>query len=447
MEPIKVSLVSPPSPLLESPMPPLGLLYLGTIAEETGLCVRVDDLGAVKSRMNCIETIIAWRPTLIGLSVMSHTVREVELLVNIFRKRIPGILIIVGGPHVTERPLDGFDLCDADVVVCGEGEKPFKKLLEKLLSGQISDLSIPGVFTANNKSLLMKGKQIINRTDLESIPRPARHLIDFGNYSLFDGKGQKLFTLFTSRGCPGKCVFCCKSVSGSAVRHTPIASVIQEIQSMYDDLGARAYYFHDDCFTFNKSRLIRLCESIILNLPRIEWRCQARVDQLDLEVIQKMKLAGCNRINIGIESGCDTILKKIGKGITTDQVRHVVALCSNLGIKLKGYFIIGLPGDTEETMERTLSFAQELSLECATFCLATPLPGSKLWKIAGLDRQAKMSSKFFVDLTQYTYNPLETTIVYNFTRVPNNILMDYFSKGKKIEKHLREKNNLWIWKD
>ncbi len=215
--------------------------------------------------------------------------------------------------------------------------------------------------------------------DLDALPFPARHLFDLARYPLYASNGERMVTLLSSRGCPYNCSYCFKGIVGRTYRQRSPDNVLTEIRDLIKTYGYRYFYFIDDLFTLDRRRLKTISEQIISEGLDIRWQCLARVDLISFESLKLMRKAGCREIHYGIESGNPEILASLDKGITMDQVRRAVTWTAEADILAKGYFMLGLPGDTEETMRQTISFANELPLDEAMFSLTTPFPGTRLW--------------------------------------------------------------------
>ena len=189
-----------------------------------------------------------------------------------------------------------------------------------------------------------------------------------------------MITMLTSRGCPYNCSFCFKGIVGRTYRQRTPENIVAEIRQLIDRYGVRNFYFIDDLFTINVKRLEAILDYFIEQNLDVRWQCLARVDRVNPDLLKKMHRAGCRQIHFGIESGNPEILKKTAKHINLDQVRQAIDWTEDAGIMSKGYFILGLPGDNDETMNETIGFATSLRLSEAMFSIATPMPGTELWE-------------------------------------------------------------------
>ena len=192
--------------------------------------------------------------------------------------------------------------------------------------------------------------------------------------------GKPTCVLETSRGCPYPCTFCFKDMVGSRYRTKSIKRVMEEIDYVVTGFNVRNFFFHDGELTLKKDRTMELCDAIIRSGHDISWACQSRADTIDGELADAMKRAGCRLICLGIEAGSDESLKKVKKGITLEQIRKGVRAARKAGIETAGFFIIGLPEDDRESVNKTIGFARSLPLDYATFQIMTPYPATPVYE-------------------------------------------------------------------
>ena len=211
--------------------------------------------------------------------------------------------------------------------------------------------------------------------NLDDLPLPRHDLLPLERYRAPLVGGPYAFVV-TSRGCPGGCRFCIKHVSyGNAVRFRSPKSVLAEIEQL-ESLGVPAIHMYADLFTLNRDHVMGICQGILERGLEVRWTCNSRVDFVDQEMLRTMARAGCWMIAWGIESGDDGMLRRMGKGTTTDQAEQALRWAKRAGIMNWGYFIIGLPGETEESIRRTIDFSKRLPLDLALFHIAAPHPGT-----------------------------------------------------------------------
>ncbi|MBA7695510.1 hypothetical protein ES703_104138 [subsurface metagenome] len=194
---------------------------------------------------------------------------------------------------------------------------------------------------------------------------------------------RKVGALITSRGCPYRCIFCYNNWWGTPVRYHSPERVVEELNQLVKVYGAKAFYFHDDTFTANKKRVQKICELMISNgLSGFPWSAWTRADLVDLELLKIMKKAGCVKLDFGFESGSQRILNVIKKETTVGQNRKTIELCKKVGIWLTGSFMIGNPSETIEEIGMTEQFIEESDLDEFHVSIATPFPGTELWRWA-----------------------------------------------------------------
>jgi radical SAM superfamily enzyme YgiQ (UPF0313 family) len=211
--------------------------------------------------------------------------------------------------------------------------------------------------------------------NLDDLPLPRHDLLPLERYRAPLVGGPYAFVV-TSRGCPANCCFCIKHVSyGQSVRFRSAESVVDELEALAK-LGVRAVNMYADLFTLNRDHVLGICERIVERGLRVRWTCNSRVDFVDEELLRTMARAGCWMISWGIESGDQDVLRRARKGITLGQAERALAWARRAGIRNWGYFIIGLPGESEASIRRTIDFAKHLPLDLVLFHIAAPYPGT-----------------------------------------------------------------------
>ncbi len=365
--------------------PPLGLGYLAAVMEAEGHTAAIFDLGLEPRQPleQAIAPLVAFAPDLVGITAMTNNYHSAEATCALVKERL-GCPVVLGGPHATVFPERVAADPHVDYVVYGEGEETLRELVRALVAfgprpgdevlGQIRGLC----FTAASGEVIRTPERPLIR-DLDALPFPARHLFALERYPLYAANGERMVTLLSSRGCPYNCSYCFKGIVGRTYRQRSPENLIAEIRSLMETYGYRNFYFIDDLFTIDRRRLTALTTRFIEEGLDIRWQCLARVDRVTPDLLRLMYRAGCREVHYGIETGNAEILARLGKHITLEQVRQAVAWTAQAGILAKGYFMLGLPGDTEETMQQTIQFACELELDQAMFSLTTPFPGTRLW--------------------------------------------------------------------
>ncbi|HNT34578.1 MAG TPA: radical SAM protein, partial [bacterium] len=292
-------------------------------------------------------------------------------------------VVILGGHHASSLP-ESFlrETPDVDYIVHGEGELTLAELVERIDGGQdVSD--VQGIAYRRGDSVVVTPRRELI-ADLDALPLPARNKLDLNKYIPRSGTGNYLQLpttgIMASRGCPYQCHFCSKGVWGTTIRFRSVESVIEEIQVCMKDYGIRDFRFYDDALTLPKWELSRFCETLIrLNLG-ITWNCYSRVNHINEEKLRLMKRAGCYHVKYGLEFGTEKALKLANKAATLEQARTAVALTKKVGLECKGNFMLGIPGETLEDCQTTISFAIELSPDLASFYPFDLIPGSEFYR-------------------------------------------------------------------
>ncbi len=357
-----ITLVNPSFGVYVShPSPPLGIAYLKAALEQNGIRAElVDETAGMSASPNKIDT--EW----VGISIFTPTAKQAYEMAD--RYRASGKKVVIGGPHASILPKEA--LKHADKVVVGEAEK-----------------SIMEVFSSRKKIIenpLIK--------DINSIPFPNWHGLPLNKYTAPTRKRPYL-KIMTSRGCPWNCVYCFKGIFGRTYRMRSPKNVVDEIVHLQQEYNCKEIAFIDDNFSQNRARTLEICREIIQRKIKIDWTCPngVRVDTLDLSLLKLMKKAGCYQLSFGIESGNQEVLNKVGKGIKLGQVENAVKWAKLAGIETIGFFMIGLPNDTEETMQQTIDFAKSLPLDLVQFTITVPYPGTELYSMV------KKQGSFLVD--------------------------------------------------
>lgn len=357
----EVILINPPSPFLinQKCFLPLGILYLAAALEKNYIPVKVIDLANCENSLE--ETLGDYLDMpLYGITSSTPQYPYAIKIKDIIRMRNKNARIIIGGSHpssLTYKCLkDGFDS-----VVVGEGENAVLDIVKAIEE----DKELPSLI------------QLPYISNLDSIAYPARHLLSIQAYGYDIGEGNAT-TIITSRGCAFNCVFCSKDVWQKSLRFHSIDYVIGELKTIISEYDIRHFLFLDDAFNLKRDRMLTLCSKI--KPLGIKWRCYARAELNTKEVLYAMKEAGCVEIGVGIESGSQKILDIVGKGNTVKKNTRFVMDCKEVGISANAFIMIGLPGETYETVEETKRWMQELRPDKFGFNIFMPYAGTPVYK-------------------------------------------------------------------
>jgi radical SAM superfamily enzyme YgiQ (UPF0313 family) len=402
---MQILLVSPKSPLWNSRKHiHMGLGYLaGALLAASYQDVRLFDAEVEDEALESLLT--RERYDVVGISSPTPLIEEAWAAAALAKAH--GAITLLGGPHLTLLPEESMQRPEADLVVRGEAEDTLIEILRAIeASGQRGNsqagLCLPDDPWGNIRGLSYRnlaGEVIHNadrplRRDIEGIPWPAYHLFKIERYTnlqpLTDGLDRKAraYTLLTSRGCPYQCIYCSKPITGTTWRARTPEDVVAEWRYLVREMRATEVGITDDVWNLNLERAKEICRLLIAEgLTQVPWITVhgMRVDHTDAELFRLMKQAGCKRVGFGVESGNQAVLDGIKKRQKLDDVRRAFAEARAAKLQTMGFFIFGLPADTEETMEDTIRFALELEPDLANFMIAAPYPGTELWEIVRRD--------------------------------------------------------------
>ncbi len=334
-------------------------------------------------------------PRIVGIAAITSLIDVTTRMCTTIKEKFPTTTILLGGPHPTQMPDDVAKITNADIIIAGEADNI------------ISDI-ITNIESYKQKRIVFAGKV----KDLDTVPFPARHLLDMKKYSALPNAYKKtpyLFHIMTTRGCPYTCTFCGDALSG--FRQRSVANVIEELKLLRKNYQIEEIAIWDDVFTLNKPWVYSFCEEIKKLDFKLVWSCYSRLDLVDEPLLKAMKDTGCWNIFFGIESGSNDLLKNITKKMTVEQMREKVRLVQKIGIEIRGSFMLGLPGETPELGRKTIEYAIELNTEYAQFSITTPYPGTQLWKTyqnwGTLDKTFKDYHGWFPVFVPYGYKDQE----------------------------------------
>ncbi len=376
----KVTLINPAqSP--KYPQPPMGLALIAAVLERAGYQVTMLDANALRLQPETIVPLIN-DADVVGLTAMTPTIGVAISIARHLKRANPDLIIVLGGTHATLLPEETLATApEIDIIVRGEGEETIVKLLRALENKQSLD-DVPGISYRQNGKVDSTPAGLTT-IDLDSLPFLAYHLLPWQKYKPHPPHGRALpfAAIITSRGCPYKCSYCSKPIFGNKFRGQSPERVVEEVAYYKERFGIKELAFYDDVFTLNKKRAHAIADGIMKRGLKILWTCETRVNLVDRELLRHIKQAGGYSIAYGIESGSQEILNTLDKDISLEQVEEVVRLSQEAGLQTIGYFMIGSPGETPETIRQTIQFAKRLNLDFAQFAVTTPFPGTKLYNL------------------------------------------------------------------
>jgi radical SAM superfamily enzyme YgiQ (UPF0313 family) len=368
-------------------VPPQGICQLAGVIRDFGEEVYlIDALVENLSEDDTFNKIISLNPDFVGFSATTMQILHAYRCARLIKEHDQNINVWIGGAHISACPEETMDrFKEFDLGVLNEGEMTVKELLRHYKDGASSLDNINGIIYRNNGKLVKTNpRAFIN--DLDSLPLPAWDLLPDLRYNYRQSVARidrlPAASLTTSRGCPCKCIFCARNVYGRSYRGHSAEYVLRMIDFLVERYGVRSVSFEDENFTVNKQRIIDICEALICKKYDLKWSCAARVDMIQEENLKLMKKAGCTSISFGIESGSQQVLDLLGKNLKLEVINRGIAMTEKMGIRARGYFIIGHPTETLETIEETNDLIKKLPFSEVQVSFMTPFPGTELYDTA-----------------------------------------------------------------
>ena len=374
---MRVLLINPFYPISETPSPPLGLAYLAAALESAGHEVQILDWVVFPYSQALLQrTLDDFAPQMVGATAVTMTFDHAIEVIRDVKRLAPQAITVMGGPHVTFCARQSLlDHPALDMVVLGEGDVTIVELAEAV--AQETDFrQIHGIAYRWGEDVHVTASRDYLE-DIDRLPLPARHLLPLGRYRVL---GMPI-SVTTSRGCPFKCIFCVgRKMVGAQVRYRDPVRVVDELAYLAG-LGFHQINIADDLFTASRQHCLGVCAEIMRRGLKINWTAFARVDTVSRDLLTQMRGAGCTAVSFGVESGDRAMLKRIKKGITRDQVLQAVQMCIETGIIPHASFILGLPGETPQTLQATVTFAEKLHARGVQhgFHLLAPFPGTAVY--------------------------------------------------------------------
>ncbi len=367
---------------------PLNLGYLASYTRQQKPKIKVDILdceGLNLSYEQIKKYLIKFGPDVAALTMPTPAYEHVILIANIIKSLDQKTIVIVGGPHPTALPNNVLSEKSIDFAVIGEGEITFLELVNALEKNENDFYRIKGLsFKSGGKIIINQPRELIKNLDI--LPFPAKDILPLNAYYLPPTKritSGSSTNIVTSRGCPFNCTFCmAKTIWQRTTRFRSVKNVLDEIEECVKKYKHQDFSFHDELFTADRKRVMEFCYELKRRHLNIKWVCQARCGTVDEELLRNMKEAGCEKIAFGFESGDEKILRLMGKNNNLANAYESTRLCKKVGIKVAGAFILGYPGETKKTIEKTINFAKKLNPDTAAFFIAMPFPGTELFNLA-----------------------------------------------------------------
>ncbi len=363
-------------------MPPIGLCALAAYLQQHGHEVVIHDRYASPGDDSRVEAFLSeQQPEFVGFSTTTSSFLDAVRLARTIREAHPKVKTIFGGVHVSALGMQLLvEYPEIDVAVVGEGEEALVALLER----DASDFGdIPGLLYRSQDEVVFTGPRR-SSLELDSLPFPAYDkLAGFpAAYTLpiFSYPRAPGTTVISSRGCPYQCTYCDRSVFGRSFRFNSAEYMVSLLAHLKTTFGIRHINFYDDLFTCKRQRVVEFCELKLRSGLKMSFNCAARSEHIDRELLALMKRAGCWMVSLGIETGDPDLLARHRSHSDLEMVRERVHWIRQAGMRAKGLFMLGLPGETDETIERSMEYVLSLPLNDFNLTKFTPFPGSPLYR-------------------------------------------------------------------
>jgi radical SAM superfamily enzyme YgiQ (UPF0313 family) len=403
---MKVTLINPPHTnskykFIGVVAPPLGIAYMAAVLEENNIPVDIIDASAMDMGWDELGMEIKNRsPEVVAITALTPNINQAMKTAEISKSVLPESTVVMGGYHPTFNYEEVLENDSVDVVIIGEGELTLLNLVQTLEKGgdlkDVLGIAFEDVRTPPRPMIM----------DLDTLPFPALHLLPMNHYKILNMK-KGMATMITSRGCPMQCSFCSSaSLHGSKMRMRSTKNIVDEMEHLIKEQHVKTIAFMDDTFTLNKKKVKEICTEIIKRDINIYWGCTARVDTLSGDVLKIMREAGCITIFMGVESADQQTLDAVNKQTTIEKIKSAFELSQQYNIRTIASVVLGMPGDTKESIQRTINFVRELKPSYALFSLATPYPGTLFYQQAFENNLIKVK-----DWSKYTlFSPVLDTM-------------------------------------
>lgn len=364
--------------------PPLGIAYLASSLEKKGHKIKILDMYSFNLNENdLINSIIKFKPDIVGFTVLTPFMKSVAEYSNIIKKHDVGIKIMVGGVHPSSFPREILEeFTNIDYIIFGEGELT----ISQLISGD-KLTTVSGIVYRDGKKIIVNSTRPLIK-NLDDISFPAWHLLDMEAYlSSYEYrwednyKPHRRFMILTTRGCFGKCIFCdSHRIWQREIRYRSVENIIRELKILKNKYNIDYFIINDDTFTIKKERVMEMCDSLIKSNLKLTWECKGRVNTVDYDMLKRMKMAGCELICYGAESGSQEVLNFVKKGITISQIKNANKITKKANIKSHFFWMMGFPIETKKHILETINLIKELKPDnCGLPQVLVPYPSTDIY--------------------------------------------------------------------
>ena len=393
---MKILLMVPLTYFVEHPpnIPDLGLAYITSSLKNHGYDVYIRDWNADTSIENFRKWLNENQPEIVGIKVFTKDVAAAQKTIAIIRETLHETTIVIGGPHPSaSEPEDLMDdFIDCDFAIRGEAEESLPSLLSEIKNSGDKDTkpvgerykNVPGLVWLEEGNVFSNPISLVH--NLDNIDFPCWEMFNPKDYSvnMLGSTLKEGYTspIITTRGCPGKCSFCCAyNINGRKIRYRSPSNVLKEMSLLYNKYNVKKFMFMDNCFTSNKENLINICEGILNEKMVIEWDFVSyeKLDNLTGSTLSLMYRSGCRLIHMGIESGSEKTRRVMNKSCSLKEITEKIKVIQDTGVKVGAWFMIGFPEETKKEIRETTDYAFSVGVDMMQFSTCFPIPGSQVY--------------------------------------------------------------------
>ncbi|GAB4339452.1 MAG: radical SAM protein [Candidatus Abyssubacteria bacterium] len=357
-------------------LPPLGLGYLAALLQARHEVTILDANALRITPAEVVHRLAALAPDIVGITCVTPLFPVVVEICRALKNLTPAPAIIVGGPQVTIMPELTMENSVFDYAIEGEAELSMPRLINAIEDGA-SPAGIGGVLIREGGQVKRFGRAEI--MPIDDIPFPAREFLPNDKYFDLTTEARRVSSIMTARGCPYRCAFCERYIRGGHYRPRSPDSVVAEMEELVRRYECSEIVIYDDTFTANKNRAADICDKILSRGLKFHWDCRTRVDCVDPGLLKLMARAGCSRISYGVESASPEVLDLFNKKITVQRVEEAFEWTRAAGIRILAYFMLGAPGESRDSIEKTLALSVRLKPDFAYYSIVIPYPGTDLY--------------------------------------------------------------------
>jgi len=414
---------------------PIGILSVAAYLLKAQHLVKVHDCQGLNDNLNRAKIanyINTFNPDIVGFTAVTSSFTNAYALAEYIKALVPEIKIVFGGAHVSalrSKILEKFPAID--YLVTGEGEKAMAEL-----AAGAKLQTIQGLVFRNNL-IIQENELRTDLCDLDTLPFPAYQALESFpkrfNAALFNYPRFPVATIISSRGCIYSCSYCDRSVYRKSFRFNSAQYLYAQMRYLKKEFQIKHIFFYDDQFTFNRERIIELCQLLKNNPLQMSFNCAAHVGHLDKELLKELKAAGCWMVSVGIESGSPEILARHKTKVDFAAMESAVRMIQKAGLRAKGLFMMGLPGETEKTIEMTQSFIDKLRLDDMNITKFTPFPGSPLYQ--NIETEGSFEEKWnLMNCLNFVFVPKGVQSKERLNNLYNQLIKNFYTSRNWISK-------------